>query len=919
MAEPLQNKALFKTLHITLCFFVIFITKDIYAQSLLLPGDIVFVSVNATSNEFEIVPLIDLEAGTEFSVNNGIWDNAELSFSEADEIDFVIQKRIEAGTPLKFGSHSSEYFTRSGALNLSDLKEQLFIYQKDKDQYRFLYALGWGERGGKRDRSFFGSEIPEVLNEKNGTVLRLGTNNNYQYYIRNGASGTQKMLLSFISNAGFWRGNEETGFPDFGTSFNLLSPPVILFDESLSSVQENRNKASLNVAIYEHDGSKLTVEVAFDSVYSSLSHNEINDFKAQRINFTGLIGDAVYEIEVPIKDDKNYEGTESAIFNLQNLSNGRFGDFISHTVLVSDDELPDTKLEIDEGVDRSVLLIHNLESKELDMGSWELVRGDIRFIFPRNTYLGVGESLVIVGDESGDSGPVSSAYFMLDEEESEIFKSSGSIRLHNHEGIKVSEISIPGKKEEQNNQNLINNSKAVSTSENLNKISKSSKLSSAVSETLTPGWKSLSISEVNTRNFTTTDLFYWNTKEGVFKKFEGNSTEIKEHIILVGYFDETLLPKLTKIENQASESEGSEFLEITVESIDINKNGILESTEGLNLVKNNSTDAFVVAQLVKGLKDELDIEEAIEVYKSSADFDNITKVEKEGVILSNEVFWLKFNSEFNRKNLAIDLNNYTISPVVEDQVEKGILEFELTGNSKASSFLVSFSSDENVPDNRLNLKLNKELYFSDFNELVLTTNVAENRYDVFGISTDANNISTLPLDVVSPKSGELELKVKKWTDIPEGWVIKLEDHKEDKSYEIHQNWSLKFTYSDVSQIETDKARFPSIDDRFTLKVIPKDLVVKEEKDLPLNVELHQNYPNPFNPTTVISFYMPEENMVKLSVFNIVGQPVAVLIQENRAQGEHSFEWDASDLPSGIYIYQLEVGTKIMTRKMTLVK
>jgi hypothetical protein len=78
MAEPLQNKALFKTLHITLCFFVIFITKDIYAQSLLLPGDIVFVSVNATSNEFEIVPLIDLEAGTEFSVNNGIWDNAEL-------------------------------------------------------------------------------------------------------------------------------------------------------------------------------------------------------------------------------------------------------------------------------------------------------------------------------------------------------------------------------------------------------------------------------------------------------------------------------------------------------------------------------------------------------------------------------------------------------------------------------------------------------------------------------------------------------------------------------------------------------------------------------------------------------------------------------------------------------------------------
>ena len=65
--------------------------------------------------------------------------------------------------------------------------------------------------------------------------------------------------------------------------------------------------------------------------------------------------------------------------------------------------------------------------------------------------------------------------------------------------------------------------------------------------------------------------------------------------------------------------------------------------------------------------------------------------------------------------------------------------------------------------------------------------------------------------------------------------------------------------------------------------------------------------------------MAEEGNVKLSVFNIVGQPVAVLLQGNKSKGEHTLEWDASDMPSGIYIYQLEVGTKVMTRKMTLVK
>ncbi len=59
--------------------------------------------------------------------------------------------------------------------------------------------------------------------------------------------------------------------------------------------------------------------------------------------------------------------------------------------------------------------------------------------------------------------------------------------------------------------------------------------------------------------------------------------------------------------------------------------------------------------------------------------------------------------------------------------------------------------------------------------------------------------------------------------------------------------------------------------------------------------------------------------VKLSVFNVVGQPVAVLTEGTLSPGDHEFEWDASGLPSGMYIYQLEVGNRILTQKMTLVK
>ncbi len=85
------------------------------------------------------------------------------------------------------------------------------------------------------------------------------------------------------------------------------------------------------------------------------------------------------------------------------------------------------------------------------------------------------------------------------------------------------------------------------------------------------------------------------------------------------------------------------------------------------------------------------------------------------------------------------------------------------------------------------------------------------------------------------------------------------------------------------------------------------------------LELHQNFPNPFNPVTTISFYLPEPEEIKLSVFNIVGQPVAVIAEGSLSAGEHQFEWDATDKPSGMYIYQLEVGKNVMTRKMTLVK
>ena len=83
--------------------------------------------------------------------------------------------------------------------------------------------------------------------------------------------------------------------------------------------------------------------------------------------------------------------------------------------------------------------------------------------------------------------------------------------------------------------------------------------------------------------------------------------------------------------------------------------------------------------------------------------------------------------------------------------------------------------------------------------------------------------------------------------------------------------------------------------------------------------LDQNYPNPFNPSTTIKFSLPEAAEIKITVFNLLGQEIAVLVDELKESGVHSVEFDASHLNSGIYIYRIESNSLIQTRKMTLIK
>lgn len=95
----------------------------------------------------------------------------------------------------------------------------------------------------------------------------------------------------------------------------------------------------------------------------------------------------------------------------------------------------------------------------------------------------------------------------------------------------------------------------------------------------------------------------------------------------------------------------------------------------------------------------------------------------------------------------------------------------------------------------------------------------------------------------------------------------------------------------------------------------------EEKtgNYPLSTTLFQNYPNPFNPTTTFTFELSKPDQVRFSIFNMIGQEVAVLQNNRLSAGSHSVNFDASNLASGTYFYRLKTADGVLTKKFTLIK
>ena len=194
----------------------------------------------------------------------------------------------------------------------------------------------------------------------------------------------------------------------------------------------------------------------------------------------------------------------------------------------------------------------------------------------------------------------------------------------------------------------------------------------------------------------------------------------------------------------------------------------------------------------------------------------------------------------------------------------------------------------------------------DGDELTYTWNLFLNTSDeesVLSVSTEDETEVTLTYGAVNQLLGTLGVEVGSVATVY--WNVTVSDT--DSSYAVASRYNF-----------TTQAYEPLF---YSVELTRGEIStsVEDLDQLPSVYKLEQNYPNPFNPTTSISFDLPMASDVNLTVYNMLGQRVATLLNESRNAGRYSVSFDASSLSSGLYFYRLEAGTFMQTRQMMLIK
>ncbi len=294
-------------------------------------------------------------------------------------------------------------------------------------------------------------------------------------------------------------------------------------------------------------------------------------------------------------------------------------------------------------------------------------------------------------------------------------------------------------------------------------------------------------------------------------------------------------------------------------------------------------------------------------------------------------------------NLLVDPLRRAWDPLPEDDMTDVPLDTDLewTNDEETTSVTIYFSEDVNELNNNNILyegstvdelsSLPELSYNATYYWQVISENEDETTAgDIWSFSTITGPDELVTL--ISPENEATDTE----TDVELIWQneapvdyydlqLATDDQFDELVTDISNVYSTSYSLNDLEENETYYWRVGgNVDDQFSWSdtwsfttAMPTSIDSGDE--IPKQTFIDQNYPNPFNPSTTIQYGVSEAADVTLSVYNIIGRRVAVLVQEPKNPGYYSISFNASSLSSGIYFYRFETGSFIETKKLTLIK